>query len=133
MIALPQVLLFLMVPIPLLGSEPRVACLLCLQPQAGRVRAMLAVFAIGAAVLWGVGLIALNFFILLASPLYQLVLLTHLRRRFVRVHRREPIDVAFNWTPGLRHDRLFALFNALFGLFLPFLLLLWATPVHPAV
>ena len=42
------------------------------------------------------------------APLPTLIYFRLCRMVFVRVVRREPINVAHNWTPGLAKDRIFA-------------------------
>jgi len=44
----------------------------------------------------------------LLAPLPTLGFFRLLRRLFLRTVHREPIDTAFNWTPGLVKDRVFA-------------------------
>lgn len=50
----------------------------------------------------------------LLAPLLTLAYFRLCRKLFLRLVKREPIDTAFNWTPGLVKDRAFA-FAYFFG------------------
>ena len=125
-----------LIPIPTLGSHPAVARFLCASSRPWLPVTIVAVLAAGAGTFFISGLIAAYLAILFAAPLYQLVLLRLLYRRFRRVHDREPADVAFNFDSGLLHDRVFAFANFFGGLFPPaglFGWVVWGSGVAPAV
>ena len=80
------------------------------------------IVALIAASLAAAGVIERRLAVMLSAPLLQLPILSGAFRTFVRTQGREPVDVAFNWSPGLQADRLFAIGVSL-ACILPFLYL----------
>jgi hypothetical protein len=58
----------------------------------------------------------------LLNPLVSLGLFLLMRKLFVRWKKREPIDTALDWRPGLAADRLFNILYFTLGISLLFLL-----------
>lgn len=107
------------VAIPLLSTIPSAARWLTRRP--GSVYALSATAGIAAVgfILVAGGIVEPRLAAAFAAPLAQLALVGLAFKLFVHTQGREPVDVAFNWSPGLLPDRLFALSVVLLGI-LPF-------------
>jgi hypothetical protein len=77
---------------------------------------------------------AIGLAVALASPALHLLLFRVAFRWFVKKVGREPVDVTYNWTPGLAPDRAFAilfLLVCIFGTTIGALLVAGPSPKHP--
>ena len=111
-----------LVPIPLLATYPKIAKFIA---TSGYLRAATGAFAIAGTAALLVTAVPPFVTVLLVAPFYQLIVVRMLYGRFLERRGREPKDAAFNFEPGLVHDRSLAMGFGLFGLFPPLGALAW--------